>query len=266
MRRMFLAAVVASLLPAVSAAQGSTLFNQGSNGGGRTTGSGNTSSGNSSSGNTSGGLFNTGNTGSQSATNGSSNGSSGAATDGSTSGSSSTNNTVGQGTTATLGTASGQQIMSAESIGTGPFTGRTENSRFIGVRATTTTPQQSGMNAFNQIFQGLQRGQSGNRNGGQSQPERLPLRPTLRVGFDYSPTTAATTISSPQFATRFSGIAERRPQLAKVNVTSDDGGRVVLRGSVASEDSKNLAAALLRLEPGVREVVNELTVENAAAE
>jgi BON domain len=261
MRRMFLAAVVASLLPAVSFAQSSSLFNRGTTGsGGQSSGSGGQSSG--SGGTGSSGLFNNGNTGSQSSTGGSADSAAGATG----TGSNSTGNTVGQGTTSALGTASGQQIMSADSIGTGPFTGRTENSRFIGVRATTTSPQQSGLNAFSQIFQGLSRGQSGNRNGGQSQPERLPLRPTLRVGFDYSPTTAATTISSPQFATRFSGIAERRPQLAKVNVTSDDGGRVVLRGTVASEDSKNLAAALLRLEPGVREVVNELTVENAAAE
>jgi len=259
MRRIVLAALVCSLLPAVSAAQGGTLFNQGnSGGGGRSGGSGNTSGGN-----TSGGLFNqtSGGTGSQGATNGS-NASGGAY---SASGNNSTSNSIGQGTTAALGTASGQQIMSADSIGNNPFTGRTDNSRFIGVRATTT--QQPGLNAFNQIFQGLQRaGQQGNRNGGQSQSERLPLRPTLRVGFDYKPATATQTVSSPQFVSRFSGIAERRPQLANVNVASDEAGRVVLRGTVASKESKDLAAALLRLEPGVREVVNEVTVESPAAD
>lgn len=254
MRRMLLAALVVSLLPTASSAQG--LFNRSNGSGGQTTGSGG------SSGNSSGGLFNTG---SQSTAKG---GSSGGAVDSAATGSSNSSggNTVGQGTTDAVGTASGQQVMGADSIGNSAFTGRSENSRFIGVRTTTTNPQQSGLNAFNQIFQGLQRGQSGNRNGGQSQPDRLPLRPTLRVGFDYSPTTAAATVSSPRFASRFSGIAERRPQLANVNVTTDDGGRVVLRGTVATEDSKKLAAALLRLEPGVREVVNELNVESPAAE
>ncbi|MCA9080559.1 MAG: BON domain-containing protein, partial [Planctomycetaceae bacterium] len=37
-------------------------------------------------------------------------------------------------------------------------------------------------------------------------------------------------------------------------------GQATLRGQVADEDQRKLAAAYVRLEPGVRSVVNELSV------
>ncbi|MBA3312655.1 MAG: BON domain-containing protein [Planctomycetaceae bacterium] len=172
--------------------------------------------------------------------------------------------TIGQGTTGTLGAASGQTLLDSSVIGTNTFTGRAANAGFVG--NAQVGQQQANMNAFNQMFQGLQRG--GNADGratGQPDAERFQIRPTLRVGFDYTPVTATASITNPKFVTRFSGITQRRPQLAGVNISSDDEGRVVLRGTVANEDSKSLAAALLRFEPGVREVVNELTVAPPAA-
>jgi hypothetical protein len=171
--------------------------------------------------------------------------------------------TVGQGTTSAVGTASGQQILGQNDVGNNSFTGRAAPGNFIGVSATT---QQANLNAFNQIFQGLARNGGGNgRGSNQAPPERFQLRPTLRVGFDHTPITATASVTSPRFEKRFAGITERRPQLTGVNIASDYEGRVVLRGTVASEDSKKLAAALLRLEPGVRDVVNEITVEPPTA-
>ena len=43
-----------------------------------------------------------------------------------------------------------------------------------------------------------------------------------------------------------------------------DNGVVTLRGNVPSEEAKRLAAALVRLEPGVRTVNNETVVAGAA--
>ena len=263
MRRALLVCVV-TFLPAVTFGQG--LFPNSGSAGGQAGSGGRGNSGGQST--TTGGLS----TPSTPQTVNRSGGSTNASTSsgGSNSGANSTgsnnsySNSVGQGSTQTVGSMSGQQILDSTAVGNSAFTGRAEPGSFIGVRTTT---QQANMNAFNQIFQGLQRnsGGSGRGNSNQAPAERFQIRPTLRVGFDHTPITATASVSSPRFEQRFTGITERRPQLAGVNISSDYEGRVVLRGTVASEDSKKLAAALLRLEPGVRDIVNEITVEPPAA-
>ncbi|HEX6987254.1 MAG TPA: BON domain-containing protein, partial [Planctomycetaceae bacterium] len=92
--------------------------------------------------------------------------------------------------------------------------------------------------------------------------ERLPMRPTQRIAFDFTPATPAAAVE--RVTSRFDGIVSRRPELSGVTFATDDSGRVVLRGTVPSDDARQLAAALVRLEPGVREVVNELTVGGGA--
>lgn len=253
----------ASLLPAISFGQ-SSLFSGASSSASR---SGMSSTGGSSSSS----LFGSTGSGSTGQSSGLQSGLQSTGTAGTTTGStgttgtgtSSSSGTVGSAPTPGVGQMSGQQILGANNIGRNSFTGRAAPGNFIGVSATT---QQANLNAFNQIFQGLQRNGGGNgRGSNQASPERFQLRPTLRVGFDHSPITASASVTSPRFEKRFAGITERRPQLAGVNIASDYEGRVVLRGTVASEDSKKLAAALMRLEPGVRDVVNEITVEPPTA-
>lgn len=60
--------------------------------------------------------------------------------------------------------------------------------------------------------------------------------------------------------TRFDRISERGPQFANIAFEPAAEGEVVLRGTVPTEDARRLAAALTRLEPGVRAVRNELVV------
>lgn len=147
--------------------------------------------------------------------------------------------------------------------GTGPFVGRSDNAgRFVG---NQRVGQQAAMGAI-QALQGLQSFQRGggfnNRSDGQQDAERLPIRPTQRIAFEFTPTTPA--IAVERVSSRFSGLTDRRPELAGVTFETDDDGRVILRGTVATEEAGQLAAALVRLEPGVREVVNELAIESEA--
>lgn len=261
MRRLIpFAAILAATLPAAVSAQSSSLFgNRG------ITSQGGFSSTPSLGGPSGAGMGNSGTMSSGSSM------SSGGMTGNSTNGL--TGNTTGQAGNGSstsgmpaLGAVSGQTVLDASTIGTGAFVGRSDNTgRFVG---NARTGQAAMLSAFGQALQGLPGnfgGGNGNRSSQQPDAERFQLRPTLRVGFDYAPVTATATLASPSFEKRFTGITERRPQLAGVDITPAEGGKVVLRGSVASEDSKKLAAALLRLEPGVREVVNEITVAPPAA-
>lgn len=152
---------------------------------------------------------------------------------------------------------SGQSILGANSVGTGAFVGRSDNTgRMVGQRLAG---QNSNVNMGN-LLQGLQGlGRNGGfENGEQTQP-KLSIRPTLRVGFDV-PRSLSPTISTQRMATRLPKIAARRPELSGMTLATDNAGRTVLRGTVPNQDARELAAALVRLEPGVGEVVNELAV------
>ena len=83
----------------------------------------------------------------------------------------------------------------------------------------------------------------------------------MRIGFD-TPATVPT-VSTARFTERFADIVARRPALRGVNVEADESGRVLLKGTVDSEGARDLAAAIVRLEPGVRDVVNELEVADS---
>lgn len=101
-----------------------------------------------------------------------------------------------------------------------------------------------------------------NRQGqGQDQDSRRSIRPQQKVAFEVpkvSNETLNTTLN-----TRFERIT-RQPALRSVTVDLDDEGVVVLRGEVATPAQKQLAANMVRLEPGVRKVRNELTVGEQA--
>lgn len=151
-----------------------------------------------------------------------------------------------------------------QTIGTGPFIGRSDNlGNFVGNQFAGQGGSQ--LRGF-QGLQGLQRGGGNNANnrfGNQGAEPRLTIRPTQRIAFEFDPATP--TMASRRISERFDSLANRRPQLAGVTVTADDGGRIVLRGTVETEEARELAAALVRLEPGVREIVNELSVAREPA-
>lgn len=150
------------------------------------------------------------------------------------------------------------------SIGQGGFVGRSDNAgRFVG---QGQAGQQAGLGA-----RGL--GQLGGRGGGQNgngnqnnnfggnnanqSPRRV--RPQLKVAFNTRP--VPTTAIATSLQQRFSGETLTAGTLRGVQFQMSDEGVVTLSGSVASQDAKSLAAAMVRLEPGVRKVVNELSVQ-----
>lgn len=145
-------------------------------------------------------------------------------------------------------------------IGQGGFVGRSDNSgRFVG---QTQAGQQQSMSRSNFGGLGGRGGQNGNNNqnfnqGNQAQNARR-VRPQLKLGFAIPP--MATPAVSNTLAVRLTAAQPSLGSIDNVNLKLDDAGVVTLTGRVESQDAKSLAAAILRLEPGVRKVVNELEV------
>ena len=167
------------------------------------------------------------------------------------------------------------------------FVGGSDNSgRFVG-------QSQAGRQQINQANLGGMRGGQGNgrgqnNNGGNGNnpnqnangggfggstpvaPQRV-IRPQQRVAFTYpSPPPAKTTASiNNRFQTLASqiprGAANRgisnRMELKGVTVQTPVAGEVVLKGTVTTEDARKLAGIMAKLEPGVRSVRNDITVE-----
>jgi hypothetical protein len=87
------------------------------------------------------------------------------------------------------------------------------------------------------------------------------IRPRQRVAFDFNPKSSAkvaTTIS-----TRLDRISLKNPSLKQVTVAVA-GNQIVLTGKVKTPEQSRLAENLLRLEPGVRSIRNELEIEQAS--
>jgi hypothetical protein len=98
----------------------------------------------------------------------------------------------------------------------------------------------------------------GARGGGQVQSPRRVIRPVLRIAFDY-PQAAPQVESS--LNRRFDYVSARlQNRFQFLSLKASDKGVVTLTGQVQSENDKKLAAAYIRLEPGVRKIENNLTV------
>lgn len=120
--------------------------------------------------------------------------------------------------------------------------------------------QQQGFQQFGNMMQQLNRGNvRPNQGGNQQQTPQRAIHPRQRVAFDYEAPPVAVVTEVVQ--TRFQRLATRRPELAGISFSLDGAGVARLRGSVASDDARRLAEALVGLEPGVRQVENELLVE-----
>jgi osmotically-inducible protein OsmY len=151
--------------------------------------------------------------------------------------------------------------------------GQNQQNGMVGAR---NTQQFLGANQRN-AQQGLQQQQNqfGNRNNrgrqnqndpndpngmnqqGQDQDSRRSIRPQQKVAFEVPESSREdlhTTLN-----TRFERVT-RQPALRGVSVELDAEGVVVLRGEVATPAQRQLAANMVRLEPGVRKVRNELTL------
>lgn len=154
------------------------------------------------------------------------------------------------------------------------FQGQGQQSGMVGARNTQSF---LGANQRNtqQGLQGQQQQQFGNRNNrgrqnqfgqddfngmnqqGQDQDSRRAIRPQQKVAFEI-PERSNSDIKE-ILGSRFERVT-RQPALRGVTVDLDADGIVVLRGEVATPSQKQLAVNMVRLEPGVRKIRNELTL------
>lgn len=140
------------------------------------------------------------------------------------------------------------------------FIGARDNAgRFVGNQLAGQQAIGAAQNLANFANRG-QNGNGGNRQGSQ-QRERPIIRPRQVVAFSYPQPTRVEITSTLQ--TRFYRWMQQNPTMRGISVGVVADGVVVLRGEVPDEASGRLAAMLTRLEPGVREVRNELIVPPA---
>jgi len=127
---------------------------------------------------------------------------------------------------------------------------------------------QTGQNGMMNNRQGMQNRNNANRRTGQNRNQAnqtgannanqqgRTIRPQLVIAFDYGRPAAEKTQTA--ISTRFSKLASKT-QFKDIQVEVD-GDVVILRGQVDTERSGKVAAVLAKMEPGVKEVRNELTV------
>ena len=134
--------------------------------------------------------------------------------------------------------------------------------------------QRTGQNTRQQNNQGGNRQQGGRQNlddllngmNQQNNPtidQRRAIRPQLRVAFDETTTTPATESRS-TLQPRFESLTQT-PSLRGVAYELDAEGVVVLRGKVDTPSQRRLAENVVKLEPGVKKVRNELTLNDPSA-
>lgn len=172
---------------------------------------------------------------------------------------------LGQQTTGLAGPALNTELGAlSDTIGQGGFVGGMDTAgRFVG-------SQQAGQQSIQAALGGLTGGQFGNRGSNFNQQNnfnnrqggtqsRRVVRPRLQIAFNH--TRPATTAVQTNLNTQFRRFQTSRPELENVQIQVGSDRNVVLRGRVNTENDKKLAAMLARLEPGVRKVKNELTIE-----
>ncbi|HUQ69916.1 MAG TPA: BON domain-containing protein [Planctomycetaceae bacterium] len=109
-----------------------------------------------------------------------------------------------------------------------------------------------------QLDSNLQNMLNGGQQGGGGQTQQQPaVRPRQKVAFEYPQPKLEAVIATTQ--TRLTKLAVRYPHLSDVQLSQESDGTVVLRGSAPSENDARVAENMLRFEPGVRKIRNELT-------
>lgn len=143
--------------------------------------------------------------------------------------------------------------------------GARNTQQFLGANQATQQNQQNqnrNRNNRGRQNQGMDPNDPNGMNRQGQNDSRRSIRPQQKVSFDVpkiSYEELNTTLNS-----RFDRVT-RQPALRGVTVDLDADGVVVLRGEVATPSQKQLAANMVRLEPGVKKVRNELTLIEPAA-
>jgi hypothetical protein len=170
-------------------------------------------------------------------------------------------------------------------MGQGGMGGQQQGGNFLGVNNNQTqflgrgnTGQQGGMgqNGMNQFGNngGNRGGNRGNNlntmnsmlgnsgmNSGMNR-QQPAVRPRQKVAFDY-PVPKTDTLHV-NLKSQLDRISLRHPGMSNVLLSTEPSGELVLRGAVKSEADAKRAVNLVRLEPGVRSVRNELTFPPSA--
>jgi hypothetical protein len=137
------------------------------------------------------------------------------------------------------------------------FIGSNATQNFVG--ATRQTTNQQGMNRQFGQFQNTQ-----TNTGSTSQTTGTPreVRTSLRVGFSSPrPTDAAQrNAMAPQNLVNLTRYVQQRPDLIGIEVNLNSQGTATLTGSTTSIESSRLASNLIRFQPGVRRVDNQVRV------
>ncbi len=166
-------------------------------------------------------------------------------------------NPFGQGGTGFGGTGAGGR---GGATGAAGFAGRT-NTGFAGNAQAGQGGGNMGGSTRNFNLNGNSSNSQRNNNFGNNaanEKRTSAIRPRQRVAFDFNaktPSTVVTTMSG-----HFTKIGVKNPALKDIQVRAE-GGLIVLTGKVKTSDQAKLAENLLRLEPGVRSIKNELQVE-----
>ena len=102
---------------------------------------------------------------------------------------------------------------------------------------------------------------NGGGGGGNSSPQSIAIRPMQRIAFDYVPRNLGNVETS--LGSQVAAMSAQGKLMGNVAVRAGEDGTVILSGQVGSESERRKAELAAKLEPGVRSVVNELTVAPA---
>lgn len=134
--------------------------------------------------------------------------------------------------------------------------GRNQQQGFIGGNQRTGQQQNNRQQQQNNR-QGGNNDNNQNNQGQQNQNQRRTIRPQYKVTFDLPQKPVVEIRSTLQ--PRFDSLSQT-PSLRGVAYDLDAEGVVVLRGTVETPAQKRLAENVVKLEPGVKKVRNELTL------
>jgi len=169
-----------------------------------------------------------------------------------------------------LGILNGQsQLSNGSSLVGNGFVGRADNANeFIGRRATDggTGTNRLGRNTRTnpRNARAGQRGNDVNNDGNVTAQRQQTVRimSRQRIAFNY-PAVSDSAVAS-KLQTRFNDGMKERIEAKNLSLDLDKDGVLTLHGEVPTADAKELAEMIARMEPGVRDVRNELTVGAAA--
>ncbi|HVJ84488.1 MAG TPA: BON domain-containing protein [Caulifigura sp.] len=170
-------------------------------------------------------------------------------------------------TGATAGSQSG--FLSGAQSNSGSGLAGAGNTGFVGNRGSSASTQGAAGGANRNAagrggLGGLSRGNAGQRNrgnqnrGAASGAQSTPVRPVMVMSFEPPVKTGQNLVTSIQSDLSSAVTQGRLPGIA---IEADDQGTVTLNGHVATESDRRKAERLVRLEPGVRNVVNRITVQ-----